>query len=157
VSPRLVERIAHALADAGAEVDVALMRSEQEMAERWPVDGRRVVLAGGDGTLHAAANVAPPGSEMALIPAGRANNVARSLGIPLEPDAARVWRGPPSWWPSSSSGRRAAGSMPRNRYGSCRSPPAPAQPLSTPSGTRRATRRAMPARSMTSTTRSTSL
>jgi diacylglycerol kinase (ATP) len=88
VSPRLVERIAHVLADAGAEVDVALTRSEQEMAERWPVDGRRVVLAGGDGTLHAAANVAPPGCEMALIPAGRANNVARSLGIPLEPDAA---------------------------------------------------------------------
>jgi diacylglycerol kinase (ATP) len=87
-SPRLVERLAHALADAGAEVEVALTRSEDEMAARWPAGGRRVVLAGGDGTLHAAANVAPPGAEMALIPAGRANNAARSLGIPLEPDAA---------------------------------------------------------------------
>lgn len=45
--------------------------------------GRRVILAGGDGTLHAAANaplrVLP---ELALVPAGRANNIARALGIP---------------------------------------------------------------------------
>ncbi len=45
--------------------------------------GRRVILAGGDGTLHAAAN-APLRRlpELALVPAGRANNIARALGIP---------------------------------------------------------------------------
>jgi diacylglycerol kinase (ATP) len=42
-----------------------------------------VVLVGGDGTLHAAAN-APLHQlpELALVPAGRANNIARALGIP---------------------------------------------------------------------------
>jgi diacylglycerol kinase (ATP) len=41
------------------------------------------VLVGGDGTLHAAAN-APLARlpELALVPAGRANNIARALGIP---------------------------------------------------------------------------
>jgi diacylglycerol kinase (ATP) len=41
------------------------------------------VLVGGDGTLHAAAN-APLARlpELAIVPAGRANNIARALGIP---------------------------------------------------------------------------
>lgn len=49
----------------------------------------RVVLVGGDGSLHAALN-APlaPLPELALIPAGSANNVARALGIPTERRAA---------------------------------------------------------------------
>jgi diacylglycerol kinase family enzyme len=43
----------------------------------------RVVLVGGDGTVHAAAN-APLRRlpELALVPTGRANNIARALGIP---------------------------------------------------------------------------
>ena len=45
----------------------------------------RAVLIGGDGSLHAAANapldVLP---ELALVPAGTANNVAHALGIPVE-------------------------------------------------------------------------
>lgn len=49
----------------------------------------RAVLVGGDGSLHAALNapldVLP---ELALVPAGSANNVARALGIPVEPRAA---------------------------------------------------------------------
>jgi diacylglycerol kinase (ATP) len=45
--------------------------------------GQRVVLVGGDGTVHAAAN-APLRRlpELALVPTGRANNIARALGIP---------------------------------------------------------------------------
>jgi membrane protein DedA with SNARE-associated domain/diacylglycerol kinase family enzyme len=45
---------------------------------------QRVVLVGGDGTVHAAAN-APLRQlpELALVPTGRANNVARALGIPV--------------------------------------------------------------------------
>jgi diacylglycerol kinase (ATP) len=43
------------------------------------------VLVGGDGSLHAAAN-APLAAlpELALVPAGRANNIARALGIPSD-------------------------------------------------------------------------
>lgn len=45
---------------------------------------QRVVLVGGDGTVHAAAN-APLKRlpELALVPTGRANNIARALGIPV--------------------------------------------------------------------------
>ncbi|HEU0024566.1 MAG TPA: VTT domain-containing protein [Thermoleophilaceae bacterium] len=79
----------------GAEADVVVTESEEEL---WDVLrssaelDRRVVLMGGDGTLHAAAN-APLRSlpELALVPAGRANNVARALGIPTErPQALAV-------------------------------------------------------------------
>jgi diacylglycerol kinase family enzyme len=47
--------------------------------------GYRVALVGGDGSLHAAAN-APLATlpELAIIPAGRANNIARALGIPSD-------------------------------------------------------------------------
>jgi diacylglycerol kinase (ATP) len=45
-------------------------------------DGRRVVLFGGDGTLHAAVNSGVELPELAIVPAGRANNVARALGVP---------------------------------------------------------------------------
>jgi diacylglycerol kinase (ATP) len=48
----------------------------------------RVVLVGGDGTLHAAVNAPVRPAELALVPSGRANNVARALGIPQDPVAA---------------------------------------------------------------------
>jgi diacylglycerol kinase (ATP) len=54
-----------------------VLRSAEELDQR-------VVLVGGDGTVHAAAN-APLRRlpELALVPTGRANNVARALGIPV--------------------------------------------------------------------------
>jgi diacylglycerol kinase family enzyme len=60
-------------------------------AELWEVlrtaaaSNGRVVLVGGDGSLHAAAN-APLADlpELALVPLGRANNVARALQIPTD-------------------------------------------------------------------------
>jgi diacylglycerol kinase family enzyme len=50
---------------------------------------RRLVLVGGDGSLHAAAN-ARLGRlpELALVPAGRANNIARAFGIPSDRPSA---------------------------------------------------------------------
>ena len=74
------------LQELGADADAIVTRSEEEL---WKVLrsaaalGRRVVLVGGDGTLHAAAN-APLRRlpEIALVPAGRANNIARALRIP---------------------------------------------------------------------------
>ena len=59
-----------------AELDLALATAE-----------RRVVLLGGDGSLHAAANSGVD-AEFALIPAGGANNIARSLGLPVDAGAA---------------------------------------------------------------------
>ena len=85
---RTAEELVAVLEELGANADSAVTRTEQQLwdalalAER---SGRRVVLVGGDGTLHAAAN-APLARlpELALVPAGRANNIARALGIPTE-------------------------------------------------------------------------
>jgi diacylglycerol kinase family enzyme len=46
------------------------------------------VLVGGDGSVHAVAGFDGPAREIALIPAGKANNIARCLGIPLHAPAA---------------------------------------------------------------------
>ena len=74
-----------ALRAAGADVQLRYTGTPEELASVWAHDdGRRLVLVGGDGTVHAAANLPGPPRDVALIPAGRANNVARSLGIPLD-------------------------------------------------------------------------
>ena len=53
--------------------------------------GGRLVLVGGDGGVHALANVPGPLPETALIPMGQANNIARALGIPTAlPEAAAL-------------------------------------------------------------------
>jgi diacylglycerol kinase (ATP) len=86
---RRVERTADALARLGAEVDVVRTRAPEEVAPLWvPEAGRLLVLVGGDGTLHSAANLPGPPPDVALVPAGTANNVAHCLGIPVEPEAA---------------------------------------------------------------------
>jgi diacylglycerol kinase (ATP) len=73
----------------GARVETRMTESVAELQAAWPeFYDRRVVLLGGDGTVHAAANLASHASEVALLPAGRANNVARALGIPLDLGAA---------------------------------------------------------------------
>jgi diacylglycerol kinase (ATP) len=70
-------------------IETHLTGSVAELADSWPsFQDRRVVLLGGDGTLHSAANLAFGPPEIALLPAGRANNVARALGIPLDLRAA---------------------------------------------------------------------
>jgi membrane-associated protein len=79
----------------GAEADAVVTSSEDDLFEALragAATGRRVVLVGGDGSLHDAAN-APIGRlpELALVPAGRANNIARALGIPTDRgDALRI-------------------------------------------------------------------
>lgn len=97
---RLLDAAAGALHDAGGRVEEALVtHGEAELRALLEAAAGevRVVLVGGDGTVHAAANVPGEVPELALIPAGRANNVARALGIPerLEP-AARVAAGAPA-------------------------------------------------------------
>src|SRR5215207_1614863 len=85
---RAADELLAVLEELGADAESAVTYSEQQL---WDVlgfasaSGWRVVLVGGDGTLHAAAN-APLARlpELALIPAGRANNIARALGIPTD-------------------------------------------------------------------------
>ena len=87
----VLERAAGALHDAGARVEALLTADEHELAAAVHEAGdRRIVLVGGDGTVHAFANLGrrrglPPA---ALLPAGRANNIARALGIPVDWAAA---------------------------------------------------------------------
>jgi diacylglycerol kinase (ATP) len=74
-----------ALRDEGADVELEHTETLDDLAAVWRIDdGRRLVLVGGDGTVHAAANLAGGPREIAVVPAGRANNVAHSLGIPCE-------------------------------------------------------------------------
>lgn len=84
------ERLAADLAARAQELGAgAAARVTGSEAELWDLlsagaaAGARVVLVGGDGSVHAAAN-APLDHlpELGLIPAGRANNIARALGIP---------------------------------------------------------------------------
>lgn len=50
---------------------------------------RRVIVVGGDGTVHHAARIlAGTSVELGLVPLGSANNIAGSLGIPDQPRAA---------------------------------------------------------------------
>jgi diacylglycerol kinase (ATP) len=83
------EAVAAAVADLGIRPTVLRTRDASEMAAVWrPAPGRLVMLLGGDGTLHCAVNLPGPPPDVALLPAGLANNVARCLGIPTDPVAA---------------------------------------------------------------------
>ncbi len=83
-------RIRAIMEGLGARPRVVVTHSPGELHRLLESEpGARVVLVGGDGTVHAAAPAcAAGGPELALIPAGRANNLAHALGVPLELDAA---------------------------------------------------------------------
>jgi diacylglycerol kinase (ATP) len=85
-----LEEALRALRHHGASVEPRLTGSLDELESTLAEANGRVVLLGGDGTVHAVANLPGPLPELALLPAGRANNIARSLGIPLELDRAAV-------------------------------------------------------------------
>jgi diacylglycerol kinase (ATP) len=85
------ERLAEAvetLRAHGARVEPRVTSDLHQLEAAIAEADGRVVLLGGDGTVHAVANLTGPLPELALLPAGRANNIARSLGIPLEIDRA---------------------------------------------------------------------
>ena len=82
----LLDQVTGALSHAGVRrVEGVVTRSEEELAGVLAgADGRRVALVGGDGTLHAAVNASVELPELAIIPNGRANNIARALGVPVD-------------------------------------------------------------------------
>ncbi len=81
-----------ALAAAGAAYQVAesaSMDDAVDLAARAAAGGQTVVAVGGDGTAGTLAGaVAGPGRCFGILPAGRGNDLARVLGIPVAPAAA---------------------------------------------------------------------
>ncbi|HEU5006278.1 MAG TPA: acylglycerol kinase family protein, partial [Jatrophihabitantaceae bacterium] len=81
---------------AGADVRAEPTRSREhgaDLAASAAAAGRVVVAVGGDGLVRdvaggvvRAAGTAP-GAAMAIVPAGRGNDLARKLGLPSAPDA----------------------------------------------------------------------
>ena len=88
----LADVVAGEIRRAGTRAEAVVTESEEHLAQVLTDAGdRRVALVGGDGTLHAAVNRAAALPELALIPIGKANNIARALGIPTDlPGAASV-------------------------------------------------------------------
>ncbi|HEV2815392.1 MAG TPA: diacylglycerol kinase family protein, partial [Solirubrobacteraceae bacterium] len=105
---RALTKIVALLEAAGARARGTITRSPEDLAEALVrAEGRRVLLAVGDGSLHAVANLvagdvlrsgplesdrlaaaAAALPELALLPAGRANNLAHALGVPTHWRAA---------------------------------------------------------------------
>jgi YegS/Rv2252/BmrU family lipid kinase len=83
---------------AGADVSVAATTDEDELREAVTArGGRRVVVIGGDGSVHATvraldrAGGLDPREALGVIPRGTGNDLARTLGLPLDPaEAAEV-------------------------------------------------------------------
>ncbi|MGY1593561.1 diacylglycerol/lipid kinase family protein [Geodermatophilus sp. SYSU D00708] len=91
------EAVAAAVAELRrhAEVAVAATGDEAELDGAIATrDGRRLVAVGGDGSVHAVvraldrAGHLDPGEPIGLIPLGTGNDLARALGLPLDPVAA---------------------------------------------------------------------
>ena len=82
---------------SGADVEVAATSSSDELDDVVrSLDGRRPVVVGGDGSLHAVAAALDragllDAQPIGLIACGTGNDLARALGLPLDPEAgARV-------------------------------------------------------------------
>lgn len=77
-----------------ADVEVAATSTPDELDDVLAgLDGRLVVAAGGDGTLHALVNALARQELLAttrvgVVPLGTGNDFARGVGIPLRPDLA---------------------------------------------------------------------
>ena len=79
---------------AAADVEVATTSNPGELdGVLHRRGGRRIVVAGGDGSLHAVVAALHRRHELAdsvigLVPLGTGNDFARGSGIPLDPEAA---------------------------------------------------------------------
>ena len=85
------DRVSRALEAAGA-FDIHRLPAERitdEVARAVAAGARRVVAAGGDGTIAVvAAAVAGTDVELAIVPAGTLNHFAKDNGVPEDPEAA---------------------------------------------------------------------
>lgn len=91
---RSVSQAVEVLRSGGIETDVEATADEDELARVLAdLDGRELVVAGGDGSLHALMSVLHETGELSdavvgLIPLGTGNDFARGVGIPLDPSEA---------------------------------------------------------------------
>jgi diacylglycerol kinase (ATP) len=89
---RLMPRLEEQLGRLHAELRVSTRRGQIEelAAEAVRAGADRVVAVGGDGTMQEAVNgiIGAGGGTLGIVPVGRGNDLARSVGIPLEPLAA---------------------------------------------------------------------
>lgn len=84
-----IEQVTNFLLEAGLKVDVALAKPKEEatpIAQKAVKDGYDAVIAmGGDGTIGAVIlGLANSKVNLGIIPAGTFNDIATSLGIPLD-------------------------------------------------------------------------
>ena len=92
-SARQLELATRLLQQHGIEVNVALAKPKEEatpLAKQAVKDGYDMVIAmGGDGTLEAVLRgMVGRKTPMGIIPTGTQNNIAKSLGIPLDMEEA---------------------------------------------------------------------
>lgn len=82
-----LEQATRSLLECGIQADVALAKPKKEatpIAKKAVKDGYKIVIAmGGDGTIEAVLRgLVGSKSRLGILPAGTANNIAKSLGIP---------------------------------------------------------------------------
>ena len=84
---RLLERAGLRVAE---QIRVEELDAHRRAGKPWRKgDYRAVIAAGGDGTVGTTASaVAESGVPLGILPMGTSNNIARALGIPLDPVAA---------------------------------------------------------------------
>ena len=92
-TPKQLELATRYLLEHGIEVNVALAKPKEEatpLARRAVKDGYDIVIGmGGDGTVEAVLRgMVRSKTPMGIIPTGTQNNIARSLGIPLDMEQA---------------------------------------------------------------------
>ena len=89
----LLEQVTRYLKDLGVEIDVAVAKPKEEaepIAKRAVKDGYKVIIGmGGDDTIESIIRgMAGSKARLGIIPVGTANDLAKSLGIPQDPQAA---------------------------------------------------------------------
>lgn len=90
---KLLYQVTRTLKDLGVKLDVAVAKPKEEaivIARKAVKDGYKVVIGmGGDDTIEAIIRgIAGSKVHLGIIPAGTANNLAKSLGIPEDPKEA---------------------------------------------------------------------
>jgi YegS/Rv2252/BmrU family lipid kinase len=86
---RLMPRLEEQLGWRDAEIRVSTHRghAEELAADAIRSGAQRVVAVGGDGTMQEVVNgiIGAGGGTLGVVPVGRGNDLARSLGIPIDP------------------------------------------------------------------------